>query len=68
MTNLQTVTNTIELGKLAEAILAKYPADDHAYISYEESADLIEAQADSMSEANDAKALREIAVRWSELG
>lgn len=56
-----------EIQIAAEAILANYPADDHAYISYEESADLIEANAESMSEANDAKALRRLAELWAEV-
>ena len=56
-----------EIQIAAEAILAGYPADDHTYISYEESADLIESQATSMAEANDAKELRRLAELWAEV-
>lgn len=61
--NEMTIT-TIEIQAAADAILANYPADDHAYISYEESADLIEANAESMAEVKDAQALRKLAELW----
>jgi hypothetical protein len=64
MTKVMTST---EIQTAADAILANYPADDHAYISYEESADLIEESAECMAEVNDAKALRKLAELWAEV-
>lgn len=65
--NIKEITSTIELGELAEEILSNYPADDHAGFTYGESADLIESQAESMFEENQAKELRELESRWFEL-
>lgn len=59
--------STTELSQLAEEILSIYPADDHAYLSYGESADLIESQAESTQDTDNAKMLREIEARWFEL-
>lgn len=61
------VMTSTEIQTAADAILANYPADDHAYISYEESADLIEANAESMAEVYDARALRKLAELWAEV-
>lgn len=65
--SIKNVSTTTELSQLAEKILSTYPADDHSYLSYGESADLIDAQAESTQDTDNAKMLREIETRWFEL-
>lgn len=64
---IKDVSTTEELTAIAESVLSNYPADDHNYISYSESADLISAQAQDIQAVDHATILYAVEDRWNEL-